>query len=331
MAVLLTVFFAAQVGLATPPRHIYYLLGVGVSFVLLPSVLCFYSSYFFLFKTYLRRRSLPLLLGYGLASVIIVALLCGGVIALTYDKGFMFRGGYTSFLSETLLIAAIGLINGAIGFIFRGFISWYEDLKIKERLQEATHTMELELIKAKLDPHFLFNTINNIDGMMMKDVNVASDYLDKLSTILRFMLYESKADKIPLTKELEYIQKYIDLQKIRTTNDDFVKYTVEGEHHKHQIPAMLFIPFIENAFKHVDSKKQYQSIQISISIRLDKIIFHCQNNFKPNDNKTREDGGVGNELISKRLQLLYPNRHQMKTTTVGDIYTVELTILTNEN
>ena len=159
---------------------------------------------------------------------------------MTYDKGFMFRGGYASFISETLLIACIGLVNGVIGFIFRGFISWYDDLKIKERLQEATHTMELELIKAKLDPHFLFNTINNIDGMMMKDVDLASDYLDKLSTILRFMLYESKAEMIPLSTELEYIQKYIDLQKIRTTNNDFVNYTVEGHPNSRKIPAMLF-------------------------------------------------------------------------------------------
>jgi len=331
VAVLLIVFFAAQMSLLIPPKHIHYFLGIGVLFVLLPSTLGFYASYFLLFQTYLQRRNLLTLLRNGLTSILVIALFCGGIIAMTFDQGFMFNDGYRSFYSEVLLISTIALINGVIGFILKGFISWYKDLKIKEILQKTTHAMELELIKSKLDPHFLFNTINNIDGMMIKDTQVASNYLDKLSTILRFMLYESKAETISLTKELEYIQKYIDLQKIRTINDDFVNYTVSGHHNKHQIPAMLFIPFIENAFKHVESKKQYNAIEIDIDIASDKVHFHCQNYYNPRKTKEKETGGVGNALIAKRLQLLYPDRHQIKTTKTDDTYTVELTILTNEN
>lgn len=327
---LLIVFFAAQVGHFTPQRFSYFL-GVGFSFVLLPSILGFYSSYFFLFKKYLQQRNLIIIFGYSLAGVILISIVCGVMIALIFGKGFMFKNGYASFSSEMFLIAIIGLINGAIGFILKGFISWYADLKIKEKLQQHTHVMELELIKSKLDPHFLFNTINNIDGMMIQDVEIASKYLDKLSTILRFMLYESKVEKIPLTKELEYIQKYIDLQKIRTTNADFVKYTVEGTHFKHQIPAMLFIPFIENAFKHVDSKKHFHAIEIHILIEKEKIIFSCKNKFNPNPKTPKEAGGVGNELIEKRLQLLYPNRHQIEKTTTEETYSIQLTILTHEN
>lgn len=327
---LLIVFFAAQVGHFNPQR-ISYFLGVGFSFVLFPSILGFYFSYFFLFKKYLQERNLLRLLGYGLIVIILIAMVSGTIIALIFGKNFMFKNGYTSFSSEMLLIIFIGIINGIIGFVLKGFISWYADLKIKEKLQQHTHVMELELIKSKLDPHFLFNTINNIDGMMMMDVEVASKYLDKLSTILRFMLYESKIEKIPLTKELEYIQKYIDLQKIRTTNPDFVKYTVEGLHFKHQIPAMLFIPFIENAFKHVVSKKQFHAIEIHILIKKEKIIFSCKNKFNPNPRTPKEAGGVGNELIKKRLQLLFPNRHELETSTTEKTYSIQLTILTHEN
>jgi two-component system LytT family sensor kinase len=330
LAMLLIVFFAAQVGHFTPQRYSYFL-GVGCSFVLLPSVLGFYFSYLFLFKKYLRERNLLVLFGYSLGGVILIAMICGVIIALIFGKGFMFKNDYQSFSTEMFLIAFIGLINGIIGFILKGFISWYADLKIKEKLQQYTHVMELELIKSKLDPHFLFNTINNIDGMMMLDVEVASEYLDKLSTILRFMLYESKVEKILLTKELEYIQKYIDLQKIRTTNADFVKYTVEGLHFKHQIPAMLFIPFIENAFKHVVSKKDFHTIEIHILIEKEIIIFSCENKFNPNPETQKEVGGVGNELIEKRLQLLYPDRHQLQIATTNEIYSVQLTILTHED
>ncbi|MFK7776303.1 MAG: sensor histidine kinase [Saprospiraceae bacterium] len=330
LAMLLMVFFAAQVGHFNPQRLSYFL-GVGFSFVLLPSIVGFYFSYFFLFKKYLQERNLTTLLGYSSIGITLIATLCVFVITLIFGEKFMFKNGYSSFSSELFLIAFIGIINGIIGFVLKGFISWYADLKIKEKLQQHTHVMELELIKSKLDPHFLFNTINNIDGMMIQDVDVASKYLDKLSTILRFMLYESKVEKIPLTKELEYIQKYIDLQKIRTTNPDFVKYTVEGLHFKHQIPAMLFIPFIENAFKHVVSKKQFHAIKIHILIEKEKIIFSCKNKFNPNPRTPKETGGVGNELIQKRLQLLYPNRHELKTSTTEETYSIQLTILTNEN
>lgn len=331
LVLLLLVFFAAQVGLATPPIHASHFLGAGLGFVLLPSILGFYFFYSLLFVTYLSRRSLWILASYGLVSALGIALVCGGMIALLFDRSFMFSSGFISFLSEVALIGSISLINGIIGFILKGFISWYDDLSIKEELQQATHTMELELVKSKLDPHFLFNTINNIDGMMMTDVSVASKYLDKLSTILRFMLYESKADMIPLSKELEYINKYLDLQKIRTSNDEFIDFTITGTDYNHMIPAMIFIPFIENAFKHVDSKKQYHAIKINIDIEPENIHFQCCNNFNPNRRTSKTEGGVGNELIAKRLNLLYPERHQLNTVVNNESYAVDLTIRTNEN
>ncbi|MFK8104510.1 MAG: sensor histidine kinase [Saprospiraceae bacterium] len=330
LAMLLIAFFVAEVGHFTA-QHFLYFLGIGSCFVLLPSILGFYFSYCFLFKKYLQARKLLSLASYSLGGIVLIAMASTVGITLIFGKDFMFKDGYQSFLSEILLIAIIGIINGIIGFILKGFISWYDDLKIKEALQQQTHTMELELIKSKLDPHFLFNTINNIDGMMLKDVNVASKYLDKLSKILRFMLYEPKVDKIPLTKEVEYIQQYIDLQKIRTTNPDFVKYTVEGLHFKHQIPAMLFVPFIENAFKHVVSKKHFNTIEIHLLVAQEKIIFQCKNKYNPTLKTSKEAGGVGNELIEKRLQLLYPNRHQLQRTTTDGIYSIQLTYLTIKN
>lgn len=330
LAMLLIVFLAAQIGHFSPQRLSYFL-SVGFSFILLPSLLGFYLAYFFLFKSYLKRRKILVLLTHGLGSNLLIALFCGGVTALIFGKDFMFKNGYDSFFSELFLIFCIGLINGTTGFILKGFIAWYDDLKTKEALQRQTHAMELELIKSKLDPHFLFNTINNIDGMMLKDVQIASDYLDRLSTILRFMLYESKVGKIPLSKELQYIQKYIDLQKIRTSNPDFVNYTVSGTHFQQSIPPMLFIPFIENAFKHVASKKSYHAIAINIVIEKGKIVFYCKNKFNPNAKISKENQGIGNELIEKRLQLLYPNKHKIERTEANETYSIQLTIFTHEN
>ncbi len=120
--------------------------------------------------------------------------------------------------------------------------------------------MELALVKSQINPHFLFNTINNIDVLISKDAERASAYLNKLSDIMRFMLYETKPAKIPLPKELTYIEKFIELQKIRTTNEHYVNYSIKGDTANFMIPPMLLISFIENAFKYADNKKVENAI-----------------------------------------------------------------------
>ena len=326
LAILFIIFLVAQVGQSVPP-NLSYVIGVVFSFIVLPSVSGFYLSYFFLFNEYLKQRKLWRLFSYGLLGTALIALISAGLISFVFGSGVMFIDGYTSFFSEITILIIIGFINGIAGFILKGFISWYADLREKEVLKQYSDKMELELIKSKLNPHFLFNSINNIDGLMRKDVDVASDYLDKLASILRFMLYESTEEKIPIAKELAYIQQYIDLQKIRTTNADFVKYTVTGEQFNYRISPMLFIPFIENAFKHVASKKSFHAIEISISIEEDKIIFYCRNAFKASSKISNESGGIGNELIEKRLQILYPNQHQVERTITEDSFAIQLTII----
>ena len=150
--------------------------------------------------------------------------------------------------------------------IIKGFITWFEEIQVKEALQLKNLSTELDLIKSQLDPHFLFNTINNIDTLLLNSPELASQYLNKLSDILRFMLFETKTDKIPLSKEIAYIEKYIELQKIRTSNSNFVNLAIKGDISNHTIPAMLFIPFIENAFKHVSNKKTDNAINITLEI-----------------------------------------------------------------
>lgn len=144
----------------------------------------------------------------------------------------------------------------------KGFITWYNDIKTKVELTKKNYEMEIALMKAQINPHFLFNTINNIDGLIQEDSDKASEYLNKLSDIMRFMLYETKTEKIYLAKELAYIGKYIELQKIGTSNPGYVKYEVQGEPANLLVEPMLFIPFIENAFKHTDDKRVENAIKI---------------------------------------------------------------------
>src|SRR6185503_21279079 len=118
----------------------------------------------------------------------------------------------------------IAAIHGTIALVIRGFITWYTEIKLKEELAQRNFEMELALIKSQINPHFLFNTINNIDVLITKQPELASLYLNKLSDILRYMIYETKTEKISLATELDYIEKYLELQKIRTTNPNYVNF-----------------------------------------------------------------------------------------------------------
>jgi LytS/YehU family sensor histidine kinase len=211
--------------------------------------------------------------------------------------------------------------------VIKGFITWYNEIKLKQMLTEKNHAMEMALIKAQLDPHLLFNTINNIDTLILRDPVAASDYLNKLSDIMRFVLYETKAEKISLSHEIAYIQKYIDLQKIRTSNADYVKFDVSGTIGGKQIAPMVFIPFIENAFKHTNNKKVENAIFVNIIAKDTAIQLICENRYDAKAGRpAKQDGGLGNELVQKRLDLIYKGKHELHVKKTEDLYSVNLTI-----
>lgn len=300
-----------------------------ILFIGIPGVLTFYSFYTFIFKRYFITKKILKLITIGIITSIIYGSLGTIIIAimsLRYNEGNGFTDWYSFAISFTIIVSISSLLNGIIGLVMRGFISSYNDISLKEELNKKNYEMELTLIKNQINPHFLFNTINNIDILIQKDAVKASEYLNKLSDIMRFMLYETKTDKIELSKELTYIEKYIELQKIRSSNPTYVNYHIEGNSSKLLIEPMLFIPFIENAFKHTENKSLENAITIKITIHKEMIIFECDNKFTANSQKNTEQNGLGNGLIEKRLQLLYPNNHTLEITSENNIYKVKLTL-----
>jgi two-component system, LytTR family, sensor kinase len=297
-----------------------------VPFAIVPGVVSFYSFYSILFSQFLSRKKILLLL-FSAILVSVISGLTGGII-LSIMAYFGFGAGIFDNVSSAapmlIIMSFNALANGIIGLVLKGFITSYADIRIKEDLNKKNFEMELALIKSQINPHFLFNTLNNIDVLIHKDATKASSYLNKLSDIMRFMLYETKTDKIPLLKELTYIEKYIELQKIRTTNLNYVNYSVKGSTDGLLIAPMLFIPFIENAFKHAENKKIENAIDINILIEDDKIEFNCENNFTEITQNNTEQNGLGNELIRKRLSLLYPEKHLFKIETINNSYKVNL-------
>jgi len=237
------------------------------------------------------------------------------------------KNGRSTAVRVLMVMTLIGVICGIVALVIKGFVTWFNEIKLKEALKEKNYEMEMALIKSQLDPHLLFNTINNIDALILKDRVAASDYLNKLSDIMRFMLYETKPIQILLSKEIEYIEKYIALQKIRTSNSDYVHLTITGNIGSKQIAPMIFIPFIENAFKHANNKKLENAISIEISVMAQKIQFRCENKFDSKPSARLPDSGLGNELIQKRLNLIYAEKHMLEVTKTEELYSVNLTII----
>ncbi|KOY85464.1 hypothetical protein AD998_04230 [bacterium 336/3] len=301
---------------------------IGV-FTVLPAIISFYGSYFFLIPFINQKKHKKFAIGAVILTLISITVTFFIVVPfinpnLTFEKivGIALEVG--------IMLGVLSVIHGTLGLVVKGFINWYQDIKWKEQITQKNLEIELALIKSQIDPHFLFNTLNNIDILIEKDAQQASLYLNKLSEIMRFMLYETKTERISLQKEVEYITKYMDLQKIRTSNPNFAIFSVEGNIQKHIIAPMIFIPFIENAFKYAPVLKEGNVIEIQILVNNNSIDFFCKNKIQ-NMIAQKDFGGLGNDLIQKRLELLYAKKHTLEIKQTYENYEVHLNIKTDEN
>lgn len=292
---------------------------------LAPNMVAFYLSYFLLFPKFLFRKRILALIIFGIVTCVISAL-SGSLISIFF-YGFdqpIFQD-LREFLGFTFSLTLIAAVHAGIALVIKGFIQWFDEIKLKEELTAKNFAMESALLKSQINPHFLFNTLNNIDFLIAKDAPKASEYLNKLSDILRYMVYDAKDEKIALSKELAYIEKYVELQKIRTNNPDYVNLKITGKAENLTIAPMIFFPFIENAFKHTENNKRTNKIEIKILIENKKIVFECENTFQKSVEKA-DYGGLGNQLIERRLMLIYPNRHSLEIAKDEEIYKVKCAV-----
>jgi two-component system LytT family sensor kinase len=295
---------------------------------ILPGLIGFYSFYFVLFRKYLSTKKILQLVLSSLAISVTASIFTQLVLFTLFpNAATRINWNLDTCIFMGLFLAFITLVHGVLGLVMKGFITWYGDIKLKAELNKKNYEMELALMKAQVNPHFLFNTINNIDALIRTDAATASQYLNQLSDILRFMIYETKTEKILLEKEISYIEKYIGLQKIRTSNPSYISWEVGGDPGDIVIEPMMFIPFIENAFKHAENKKAQNAIVVKLIIEKDKVTFECKNSYSSEIQIKPEHSGLGNELIERRLALLYPEKHNLSVVNNNGKYKVTLTLL----
>lgn len=320
---LLIIVIAATMGFTQGPP-IEHIFSIALGLVIVPSIIGFYGGFKWLFQLFaLSKRK-------TFKPIVILALVtfCSGMLSLLICEGkeVFFNDGWSSFAGIGITIILIGGFTGTCGYILKGFIHWMDESKKHLALKAKHSQTEALMVKSKLDPHFLFNSLNNIDFLIHEDVNRASEYLNKLSEILRFSIYDVKEEKIPLEKELDVLEKYIALQSIRTKATNAIDLVVNGDLSNVSVFPMLFLPFVENAIKH-GTLKEENSIQINLQISNKKILFSCVNKIKSKN--ITDNLGVGKALIDQRIALLYGQNHQLEYNNDGKYFKVKLTIHEN--
>jgi two-component system LytT family sensor kinase len=212
------------------------------------------------------------------------------------------------------------------GTMFRFSINWFKTQKYEEELEKQNIANELALLRSQINPHFLFNTLNNIHAFVYRDQDKTAFGIIKLSEIMRYMLYDSNSEKVMLEKEITYINNYIDIQKLRVKEPDYIQFTVEGSVTGKQIPPLLLITFIENAFKHGKKNAISPGIVITLKTENNSLLFRVMNYIAPANSASDEYKGFGLKNLRRRLDLLYQGKYRLTTQTIEEQYIVELLI-----
>lgn len=212
----------------------------------------------------------------------------------------------------------------ALALLIRIALYWAKDQRKSTELQLQEHKLEVELLKAQINPHFFFNTLNNIYSLVYKKSDDAPAAVMKLSEIMRYIIYDSKSQMVQMEKEVELLYNYIELERLRSRDPGFIEIETKGNMSAHVVPPMLFLSFAENAFKHGKRKVKKPGIKFSIIVEEGKIKFKATNYIltEPHNNHIGE--GIGMQNTRRRLELLYPKCHKLNIKKDNEKYEVSL-------
>lgn len=219
---------------------------------------------------------------------------------------------------------------GPVLLLFVGFKLAWDNLHQQSRLEQAEKEKvdsQLQFLKSQLNPHFLFNNLNNLYSYAQENSPKTQEIILQLSAILRYMLYESGEKFVPLEKELKYLEDFIRLQELQMEDRGEVHFVVEGSPYGKRIAPLILITFVENCFKHsLSSQADDIRIDIRAVISNHQLVFHCTNTFSESSSTADEylNNGIGLGNVRKRLALLYTERHQLATYPKDGLYVVEL-------
>ncbi|MFC2129932.1 sensor histidine kinase [Bacteroidota bacterium] len=272
-------------------------------------IVIFYINYIFLIPRYLSHRKYWSYV-VGVSTLLAISFLLYILQARFLD--WYFKSG-DSYLVDRL-IAIPYLLFQTIFYLLvstgaKFTMDWFNNLKLKDELEREKTVSEIKLLKSQISPHFLFNTLNNLYSLVQRKSDDAPDAVLMLSDLMRYMLKENSKEKIELVKEISYVKSYIELQRLRLSNPKIVKSEILIDNATVQISPMLLIPFVENTFKHADITSPDAVIEFKLELKKDSLFFTVDNHIKQRNKD--ETTGVGLKNVKRRLDLLYPNNHQL--------------------
>lgn len=289
-------------------------------FLTISCVIPVYVGYF-VYPHLFSKRFNKLWLIFGLLFLIIFS-----IASIIWDDGF--TGLNFENISTTITYSAIAVF---IGGGLKSLLHFIEQKRKQEELEKQNLKSELALLRSQLNPHFLFNTLHNIDTLIFDNQSKASKSVEKLSDIMRYMFKNAKNDFVELNNELENLESYIELEKLRLKNENFLKFNISGNYKELKITPMILLPFIENAFKHSVDSNTENGIIINIKIEDKNLNFICENKFDKLDSEKDIVHGIGLEIVKKRLELIYPKKHKLSVFSGNSTFKVNLEIQLDED
>ena len=297
---------------------------LGTTFIFLLTDLYIFYSHFFILTRYTGQRKRK---GYllRLAGIVLTGPLIFAILhSLDRNAENLFQEYY-----------GMALVTLVPIFIF---LSWLarvtENLVLntirKEQLEKEAIQAELHNLRSQINPHFLFNTLNNIHTLVYKQAPAAPEAVMRLASLMRYMIYESNAPVVPLSREMDYLKDYVTLQQLRYKQAPVEDFHIEGDIRSYEIAPLLFIHLLENAYKHSPARLEAGDIKIHLVVHEKSLTFTVQNpvNRKP-VNSLEGPGGIGLENVRKRLTLLYAGQHQLEISSTEDTYNINLNITRN--
>ncbi len=273
---------------------------------------------------------IPMVLGkkrvviYLLSSFAIVALVGIGMghiqvqfnPAVVKEKEIFDRGVNTGIIA--------GLLSWIISSAIKVTTEWFKNQQMMRRIENEKLLSELSFLKSQVNPHFLFNALNNIYSLQHKNSPDTGSAILKLSELIRYMLYETAPDFVSLEKEINYIRNYIELQKLGLSPEVKVNFNVKGDVAGKNVRAMLFIPLVENIFKHGVSYIKNSELDISVEIGENYVELKTSNPIGGKMTNGENKSGIGLNNLRKRLDLLYSGKHEFNVTTDAQIFKTNL-------
>jgi sensor histidine kinase YesM len=293
------------------------------------TMLIAYLNYFFTWPRFLKHQNIW---RYFLEfSVPFAALLTLRVHLQRYlVDGYTHKAEY--FYSSFFIVQIVAVTLFIVIFVgmLRFAVDWFELEAKRKEVENEKLTAELNFLKAQINPHFLFNTLNNLYYLAYTKSDNTTEVIAKLSQMMRYMIYDSNHSKVPLGKEIEYMENYISLERLRLNNQIPINFELKGNTENVWIAPLIFITFLENAFKHgVSNNNPKAWVNISIELIDGQCIYMVENSKLEAGIEEHEKSGIGLQNVQRRLELSYPGKHQLTMENKQDRYVVRLKLTLN--